>query len=220
MAPLRAWLIGLLLTVLLVTAAFLWVDRAISLFAHHEFAQLPIFRELTRIPEIMEIVASLVFAAVGLHALFERKLTKLASALLLSGISIVVAAQLKNDLKFVFGRTWPETWINNNPSLIRDDVYGFNFFHGGAGYMSFPSGHTTVTCAVMAVFWICYPRYRPLYAAIVAAVAIGLMGANYHFLSDIIAGGFLGASTGWITVLLWEAGGGPRLSTRANPAGS
>jgi membrane-associated phospholipid phosphatase len=72
----------------------------------------------------------------------------------------------------------------------------------------------------MAVFWICYPRYRLLYAAIVAAVAIGLMGANYHFLSDIIAGGFLGASTGWITVLLWEAGGGPRLSTRPNPAGS
>jgi hypothetical protein len=34
-----------------------------------------------------------------------------------------------------------------------NDIYGFNFFHGGHGYASFPSGHTAVTCAVVTVLW-------------------------------------------------------------------
>ena len=32
----------------------------------------------------------------------------------------------------------------------------------------------------------------------VLAVAIGLIGANYHFVSDVIAGGFVGISSGWM----------------------
>jgi membrane-associated phospholipid phosphatase len=43
------------------------------------------------------------------------------------------------------------------------------------------------------------------------------VGANYHFLSDIIAGGFIGWTTGWIAVLLWDAGGLPRLAPQGIP---
>ena len=118
----------------------------------------------------------------------------------------VVASAIKNQLKIAFGRTWPETWVRNNPSLIHDGAYGFHPFTTGPGYESFPSGHTTAVVAVMSVLWICYPRLRILYAAIGAAVVIGLIGANFHFLSDCIAGAFIGASTGWITVALWESG--------------
>ena len=38
----------------------------------------------------------------------------------------------------------------------------------------------------------------------VLAVAVGLVGADYHFLSDVIAGSFLGASTGWMVTALCE----------------
>ena len=44
-------------------------------------------------------------------------------------------------------------------------------------------------------------------------VVIGLIGADFHFLSDCIAGAFLGASTGWIVVTLWESGGRVPVST-------
>jgi membrane-associated phospholipid phosphatase len=37
-------------------------------------------------------------------------------------------------------------------------------------------------------------------------VAVGLVGANFHFLSDVIAGGFLGITIGWLSVALWEIG--------------
>jgi membrane-associated phospholipid phosphatase len=47
-----------------------------------------------------------------------------------------------------------------------------------------------------------------LKAMVIAAVVIGLIGANFHFLSDCIAGAFLGASTGWIVVMLWERAAG------------
>ena len=57
-------------------------------------------------------------------------------------------------------------------------------------------------CAVVSVLWICYPRWRVLYAVAVAVVVVGLIGADYHFLSDIIAGGFIGTTTGWFAVLL------------------
>ena len=43
--------------------------------------------------------------------------------------------------------------------------------------------------------------------SLTVASVIGLIGADFHFLSDCIAGSFLGASTGWIVVMLWESGG-------------
>src|SRR5262249_4160856 len=98
------------------------------------------------------------------------------------------------------------TWVRDNPSFIRDGVFGFNPFHGGPGFAAFPSGHTAAICAVMAVLWMCCPRFRLLYALAIAAVAIGLVGADFHFLGDVIAGAFLGISTGWFTVVLWELG--------------
>ena len=96
--------------------------------------------------------------------------------------------------------------MRNNPSFIRDGVFGFEPFHGGPGYVAFPSGHAVAVCAVLSVLWICYPRFRVLYALCMIAVAIALVAANFHFLGDVIAGGFLGVSAGWLTVAIWEVG--------------
>jgi membrane-associated phospholipid phosphatase len=143
----------------------------------------------------------------GLWALAGRPLSNLVAVGVLCSISLIVGETTKSLLKFVFGRLWADTWVQNNPSFLHDGAYGFNFFHGGAGYASFPSGHTAATCAVISVLWMLYPKLRPLFALAVLAVAVGLIGANYHFLSDVIAGGFVGSSTGWMTVALWQARG-------------
>jgi membrane-associated phospholipid phosphatase len=115
-----------------------------------------------------------------------------------------MAESIKNQLKFIFGRLWPETWVLNNPSFIRDGAYEFDLFHGGAGYASFPSGHTSMTCAVISVLCILHPKLRALYLLVVLAITVSLIGANYHFLSDIIAGAFVGISTGWMATALWK----------------
>ena len=45
--------------------------------------------------------------------------------------------------------------------------------------------------------------------AIDAAVAVGLIGANFHFLSDVIAGAYLGTLIGCLIVVLWDIGHRP-----------
>lgn len=205
MTALQRWLLAFLLTVLAVAVCYLWIDRPLALLAHAHNAQRETFARLTHIPDLLNPLAAAAFVAFGLWALAGRPMPKLVTAGVLCSIGLIVAETIKRQLKFAFGRLWPDTWVQNNPSFIHDGAYGFNFFHGGAGYASFPSGHTAATCAAISVLWILYPKLRPFYAFTVLAVAAGLIGANYHFLSDVIAGGFVGTSTGWMTVALWQA---------------
>jgi membrane-associated phospholipid phosphatase len=205
----RSWLIATLAMVVAVAISYAWLDRPIALFAHALTRGFALFEKLTFIPELMAPLAIVVFAVLAMHALSGRPMPKLPTAALLAAASLAVASGIKDQLKFAFGRTWPETWIRDNPSFIRDGVYGFNPFHGGPGFASFPSGHTTVVCAVMSVLWVCYPRYRAAYAICVAAVAVGLIGADFHFLSDVIAGAYLGTLTGCLIVVLWDLGHRP-----------
>jgi membrane-associated phospholipid phosphatase len=212
MHQLRRLAVAFVLTIAAIAAAYVWIDRPVAYFAYAQLRPYrSIFHEMQRPPELFASIAFVVFVLAGYLVVLRRPLNRPLAVLLLSGVSLGIGAIIKDQLKFVFGRTWPETWINNNPSLIRDGVSGFNFFHGGAGYASFPSGHMTATCAVISILWFAYPRWRPLYVLVIAVVAVGLMGANYHFVSDIIAGGFIGWSTGWIAMQIWERGGLPQL---------
>lgn len=121
-------------------------------------------------------------------------------------LATLLAVVLKDQLKYLVGRTWPETWTQGNPSWIDAGIFTFQPFHGGRGWASFPSGHTTVMAAPMTVLWLSVPRLRWLWAGLVALVAIGLLGAVFHWLSDIIAGGFLGVACGWgMTALMCRA---------------
>jgi hypothetical protein len=38
-------------------------------------------------------------------------------------------------------------------------------------------------------------------------VGAGFVGPNYHFLSGVIAGGFLGISAGWLMNAIWKMSG-------------
>lgn len=207
MTAIAKWGVGFAATAVASVGAFLWLDRPIALAAYRYHAYQGTFANLTYIPEPLTPLACVVFFGLGLWLLAERPLPAWASVAFLCSISVLVAELTKSQLKYVFGRTWPETFVQSNPSFIRDGAYGFNFFHGGPGYASFPSGHTTAICALVSVLWITVPRGRPIYVLTVLAVVIGLIGADYHFLSDIIAGGFLGTSIGWMTVALWRSRG-------------
>jgi len=113
-------------------------------------------------------------------------------------ISICVAGLVTKILKIVFGRYWTETFLNNNLSLIKDEVYGFTFFNIHREYQSFPSSHAANIFAAMTILWIYYPKLRIISVVMCAIVIIGLFGCNYHFLSDIIAG----TCVGWISAVL------------------
>jgi membrane-associated phospholipid phosphatase len=196
---LRKTLAALLVCAALVVLCFWFVDRPVAFYVHdHRIADHSVLKWLTYPPPILQAWVPAVLAALmvrrawGPWQFSER-------VVLAACVSLVLANQFRLSLAFVFGRYWPETWIDDNPSLIGDESYGFHPFHAGSAYASFPSGHAARTLAVAAVVWIAYPRWR--WACVLAslATAVGLLGMDYHFVGDVIAGGFVGAIVGAYT---------------------
>ena len=190
----RYWL-AILSCIVLVTLSIAFVDRAASSWSHATLGGIAVFGELTHLvdPLLPAAVAGLVL--IGLASVLGWQRGENGTTLLASCLAIVIAVAIKEQLKFVFGRTWPETWVNHNPSWISDGAYGFHPFHGGTGWTSFPSGHMTQVTALAAVFWQRAGRWRWLWAALVVLVAAGLLGADYHFVGDMVAGAYLGAAS-------------------------
>lgn len=196
MPPQRPFPTGAVLAFILLGAivpAYLFLDRPLALFAfgHFHESRGP-FVAITHLLDWMEVaaVASLVWAG----WMVARGRTFGASGLiaLRTTLALFLAMGAKELAKLAFGRTWPETWTSGNPSFIRDGAYGFSPFHGGAGWSSFPSGHEALVCAVAGCLWVLAPRLRPATIVAVLAMAISLLGADYHWLSDVLAGGLLG----------------------------
>jgi membrane-associated phospholipid phosphatase len=126
---------------------------------------------------------------------------------------LILTVLLKEPLKFIFGRTWPSTFRDNNPSLIEDGVYGFFPFNSGIAFDAFPSGHTAAIAAAATLVWLTYPRWRYPAAVLVGLSAAGVIGLYYHFVSDVVAGLYFGVATGaGVARLLpqphWAPGGG------------
>ena len=191
-----------------IVVAYFFVDRPVASFVyanlHHR--QLD-FRKLTYFSEIVQ-GGSVFIVAWGLWLYARRKpFGPIAGPLVRAASALCVTFAAKDQLKYAFGRTWPETWVNNNPSFIKDGVFGFFPFHGGTGWTAFPSGHTATIVAFMTTLWVLWPRWRPLYAIAVALPVIGLIGADYHWISDIVAGGALAAAIGVVAARIGSTGG-------------
>ena len=193
----RPWIGAALAIAIFAPLSFFFLDRPVAQLSYDNLRPWrKIFDGLTHIVDPLVSLVLIVFVWALVMVARRRPLGPVCEALVRTAAGLCVAVAIKDQLKYAFGRTWPETWTNNNPSFFGNGTYGFFPFHGGQGWYSFPSGHTTAICAVAAALWILWPRGRPLYALVVGLVVIGLLGADYHWLSDIVAGGALGAATG------------------------
>ena len=174
-----------------------FADRPIAffMFQHMHDRRAP-FVLLTRLVDIVEVSASLLLLwslwAYARGGAFGAK----GRIALRAALAVIVAIGAKDMLKIAFGRTWPETFTCGNPSFIRDAAYGFAPFHGGHGWASFPSGHDMVIFAAAGCLWVLLPRSRPLHMLAAVLVSVGLLVADFHWLSDILAGALFGWSIG------------------------
>jgi membrane-associated phospholipid phosphatase len=201
----KTWFVGLVLTAVVVSVSIQWFDRPIALWVYDIFGGRRIPTMLTDRIFSISLVSAIVFVTCGLVAIMGRRFSKLEAAVAMCAISALATTIIKDQLKFAFGRTWPDTWGPGIVSFLRDNAYGFHFFRSGKSFESFPSGHAAVAAAVLSVVWILFPKRRVICAIGVVAVDIGLVALNVHFLSDVVAGTFLGLSTGLFTVALWRA---------------
>lgn len=208
MRPIGSWTLSSsrFLWVLLIVAAIpysvVYLDRPLSHFCERMFGHFTWAANFTDTPSFFHPIALLLFGIFLIRRLAARPFGKPDIICLLGDASLLLSDFITGWLKYVFGRTWPKYGF---PSYIRQNIYGFNPFHAGVGYQSFPSGHVAALCAVLAVLWVFYPRFRALYALAALGFSAGLIAANYHFLSDTIAGGLVGALTGALCVFVWQS---------------
>lgn len=103
----------------------------------------------------------------------------------LAATAVPAAYLLKAVLQFAFGRTNTRLW------LITGAPLQFNWFHG-TGTGGFPSGHMTVFTAFGAAICCLYPCYRRSAFLLLVLLGAALIITDYHFLSDVIAGAYIG----------------------------
>ncbi len=211
---LRRVLLGGGVAIGLILMAIADVDRPVARFmADHVHDRIPFIglAALANLPSPLATTALVVLVIARWCGIQLNGPGRLALAV---ALATVIAIILKDQLKFDFGRVWPQSHpfpgIHNHPSFLADHVFGFYPFHGGSSYASFPSGHTTAITAPMAVLWALRPRYRFLWGSAIALVVVGLIAADFHFVSDTIAGFALGVAVASGTVSLMASWVEPR----------
>ncbi len=184
--------IALALVLAAIGVSIALVDRPAAEFAHG-LGRPPAAIWLTRLAELPDPLGIVLLVAAGLWRLWRGRLTAVWRTLVAVALAALLATMCVILLKWGFGRLWPETWVDNNPSWIGNHRFGFFPFHGGAGYRSFPSGHMARITAPCAVLWWRAPRWRPVWGLLPLLVMAGLLGADFHFVSDCLGGALLGA---------------------------
>ena len=186
----------------LVVLSIAFIDRPVARFVHDQLLNVPAATEIARLPVTFVLVPVLALGAGGAALAAGARMAEVLRVGGLAMASFLLGDLLKSALKFGFGRTWPETWVHDNASFIRDGVYRFAPMHGGQQFASFPSGHMTAAASVLAVAWMVAPWGRPLWALALAMAAATLLLMNFHFVSDVIAGGFLGVASAVVVTKL------------------
>lgn len=187
--------------ILVIGVSYQWVDRPLCEWVYNRGLRehfSPVATLVEWPPLVTGAAPLLLIAASFLPAGRPRHL------LMLTGFSVLVAYVLKNDLKWVFSRYWPMTFVQN-PSWIHDHAYGFQWFQGGVfrgndQTGSFPSGHSAVAFAALLPLGLVYRRLMAFVLVLAPLEALSMVAFDYHFLSDVLAGSL----TGIFCVLLVE----------------
>ena len=193
---LRVLITGLVLAAALIGLSIMVVDRPVATLVHGAAGGHWVFVAMTHLvdPVLPGSAIGVIVAAIAVVGGWRPG--RSGRTVIACCMAALMAYAIKDQLKYAFGRLWPETWVNDNPSWIRDGAYGFYPFHGGVGWSSFPSGHMAGISAPMAIVWMRLRRWRWLAAMLVVVVAIGLIGADYHFVGDVLAGTGVGVASG------------------------
>ena len=112
---------------------------------------------------------------------------------------VSMCAYVVNDhvLKVFFG-------VPNPADVVHGAGHSFKFWMGSDS-SSFPSGHMVLAGAFAGVFMRLNKASIRLFCALLLITAGLLLVGDWHFLSDIIAGAFLGTSAGMLAGEGWAA---------------
>lgn len=189
---------GYILAATATVLSIFFLDRPIATFTYEHQLRNPVFEWMTWPPDILYLLIAFWLVAC-IKRDWRLRFGQTVQNVLLA---LALAWGVRITAKFAFGRTWPDTWIDNNPSWLQNGIEGFYPFAESTAYGSFPSGHTLVTFAMAAVLWQTLPRWRWLWALFCLSVVVGMLGQYYHYLGDLLAGALLGTLCGQLAMAI------------------
>ena len=191
----RIWVCSLVICTLAAGVSFEYIDVPI---AHHVEGMFPWKRGLATgfaSAVLLSIEATVALTLVAFrimrgHLSRHREATALACLTSISAYAI-------NDsiLKHVFGVPNPAEVLDGTRHVLR--------FLSGSSESSFPSGHMVLAGAFAGVFMRLYRSSILPFSALLISAALLLILGDWHFVSDVIAGAFIGVSTGMLAGELW-----------------
>ena len=115
-------------------------------------------------------------------------------------INIITSYCIIHFLKYVLGRVSVRNGSNYKMEVIADySRYGFHMF---SNHSSFPSGHITLITTAMVTLLFFYPKFRTGCIGIIILSSALVLYLDLHYLSDIIAGLYLGITIPFCTHIL------------------
>jgi membrane-associated phospholipid phosphatase len=181
-------------TILILIIA-LSLDRAVASAAQ----RLPsiivaFFADITVLGEGWVILMTSALAGLALVALgyaskswrLRAQLQLMADRALFVTIAVLLPSLVTNVVKHLVGRVRP-------PHAGIPHPFQFEPFSLAASRASFPSGHATVMVALVVAIGAAAPRWRSPALALAALVIFSRLAIDAHYMSDVVAGAFLGA---------------------------
>lgn len=177
--------------------SYVLVDQRLAIFIQELIMPHDVLRKVTsNIPDLLLLVVlaitilswSIYFflSSKGIH----NRQTRFAQ---LCGVSVPLAYAIKTVLQAAFGRVNPKIW------LVHNELAGIHWFPTQLMGYGFPSGHMTVFSTLAVSLCYLYPRYRKFYLMTLCLLGVALVATNYHFVSDVIFGAYLGLLICYLT---------------------
>ena len=185
----QLWLLGLIATIAGATISFAWVDVPVArhfAFNANRFGMVNAgFSGVVLLSFEAAVVTFLL-----LRRMVSGQLAPLSKAILVAAVASICAYFLNEALfKFLFGIPSPvEMLFQSAPHAVH--------FLSGNPEDGFPSGHMMLSGAFAGALMRFYPRIRGRLLSLLGAGALILVWGDWHFVSDVIAGTFLGVTIG------------------------
>lgn len=193
----KMWFLSLLICMLAVAVAFVYFDVQI---ANRVYGILSSAEGLAT--GFASVVLLGVEATIALSLVILRitrgRLSPFREATALACLASICAYAINDStLKFFFG-------VPNPAAVLQGTRHAFNLLSGSPS-SSFPSGHMVLAGAFAGVFMRLYRTSILPFSALLLIAASLLIVGDWHFLSDVFAGTFVGVSAGVLAGEVWLA---------------
>ena len=191
------WLLSLLICTLAVAVAFVYFDVPIARRVYGILASTESLATGFASVVLLGVEAAVVLALV-ITRIMRGHLSPFRETAALACLASICAYAINDGtLKFFFG-------VPNPAVVLHGTRHAFNLLSGSSN-SSFPSGHMVLGGAFAAVFMRLYRTSILPLSALLLVAAVLLITGDWHFVSDVIAGTFVGVSAGLLAGEVWLA---------------